>query len=103
MVFPQHEYYLADRNCGTLMCHYQHRSHGNPYINIGQQDITAHVDFTSLACAGADNELEVLGFTHQAGFLTNCGITNLVTSQDAVEQYNYAQQIKKINFAFRDG
>lgn len=94
--FPQHEYYHPDRSCGTVMCHYQHKSHDNPYINVGVQDITAHVDFTAIAQVAVDHELDVLGFTHQAGFLTDCGLTNLVASEDPVAQFNYAQQIKRL-------
>jgi SAM-dependent MidA family methyltransferase len=72
--FPRAEYYHPQRNQGTLMCHYQHRSHTNPLINIGLQDITAHVDFTAVAEAAAACGLEIAGYTNQASFLLNCGI-----------------------------
>ncbi|MEJ2180000.1 MAG: SAM-dependent methyltransferase, partial [Gammaproteobacteria bacterium] len=49
--FPEHEYYHMQRDQGTLMCHYRHRSHDNPLIYPGLQDITAHVNFTALANA----------------------------------------------------
>lgn len=72
--FPRKEYYHPDRNQGTLMCHYHHRTNQNPFWYPGLQDITAHVDFTAIAEAGTDNALEVLGFAHQAGFLLGAGL-----------------------------
>ena len=41
-------FYSPARHKGTLKCYYQHRHHDEPYTNIGQQDLTAHVDFTAL-------------------------------------------------------
>ena len=51
--FPRHEYYHPQRATGTLMCHYRHRAHGDPFARPGEQDITAHVDFSALAARGA--------------------------------------------------
>ena len=70
-----HEYYHPDRGCGTLLCHFQHRAHDNPFWWPGLQDITAQVNFTAVASAAVAEELTVAGFTHQAAFLLNCGIT----------------------------
>jgi len=49
--FPRHEYYHPQRSTGTLMCHYRHQSHGDPFSHPGEEDITAHVDFSALAQA----------------------------------------------------
>ena len=76
--FSRHEYFHSDRNQGTLMCHYQHRTHSNPLIHIGEQDITAHVDFTHVAEAAANAGFNVAGFTQQAGFLIANGILNVL-------------------------
>lgn len=73
--FTRQEYYHAHRSEGTLMCHYRHYAHSDPLIYIGLQDITAHVDFTRVALAGVDNGLDCRGFSSQAQFLINCGIT----------------------------
>ncbi|MBP9712914.1 MAG: SAM-dependent methyltransferase [Sterolibacterium sp.] len=73
--FPRHEYYLPQRNNGTLMCHYRHHAHDNPLWWPGLNDITTHVDFSAIADAGFNAGLDVLGYTHQAQFLLNCGIT----------------------------
>ena len=87
--FPHAEYYHPQRNQGTLMCHYRHFAHGEQFYWPGLQDITAHVDFSAIAEAGMDHGCEVLGFTTQANFLINCGITDLLaeTSPDDVANY----------------
>lgn len=96
--FPRHEYYHLERNRGTIACHYQHRSHFDPLILPGIQDITVHVDFTAVAEAAAYHRLTLAGFIHQAGFLLNCDITSLASTENAVEHYQVMQQIKKLTF-----
>ena len=77
--FPHAEYYHPQRDQGTLMCHYRHFAHGEPFFWPGLQDITAHVDFSAIAEAGIAHGCELLGFTNQANFLINCGITDLLS------------------------
>lgn len=72
--FPQHEFYHEQRHEGTLMCHFRHHAHDQPLIYPGLQDITAHVDFTALADAALDAQLEVYGYINQGAFLLNCGL-----------------------------
>jgi SAM-dependent MidA family methyltransferase len=72
--FPAHEYYHPQRDGGTLMCHHRHRAHPDPLVNVGSQDITAHVDFSAIAEAAHEAGLNVAGYTTQAAFLMNCGI-----------------------------
>ena len=88
--FPEREYYHPQRVQGTLMCHYRHRAHGDPFLYPGLQDITAHVDFTALARAAAEAGLEVLGYASQARFLVNCGITEVLETYDAEDVARYA-------------
>ena len=76
--FPRHEYYHPQREQGTLMCHYRHHAHGDPFWLPGLNDITAHVDFTAIAEAGFDAGLEVAGYLSQAAFLINCGLTDVL-------------------------
>ena len=76
--FPAHEYYHAQRAEGTLMCHYRHRAHADPFFLPGLQDITSHIDFSAVAHAGEEAGLELLGYTGQAQFLINCGITDIM-------------------------
>jgi len=76
--FPAHEYYHAERSEGTLMCHYRHRAHADPFFLPGLQDITSHIDFSAVARAGGEAGLELFGYTGQAQFLINCGITDIM-------------------------
>ena len=76
--FPAAEYYLPDRSAGTLMCHYRHHSHLDPFFYPGLQDITAHVDFTAMARAALEAGLEVLAYMSQAAFLIHAGLPQLL-------------------------
>ncbi len=76
--FPRREYYHPQRDVGTLMCHYRHHSHGEPFYLPGLQDITAHVDFTAIVESGGDAGLDLLGYTTQSNFLFNCGLTEIL-------------------------
>ncbi|MSP87115.1 MAG: class I SAM-dependent methyltransferase [Methylotenera sp.] len=87
--FSAREYYHPQRNQGTLMCHYQHYAHTEPLINVGLQDITAHVDFTSIAYAGLNNGLTVSGFCSQAQFLMNCGILERMSQVSPQDMARY--------------
>jgi SAM-dependent MidA family methyltransferase len=75
--------YHPDRQRGTLLCYYRHRVSEDPYTRVGLQDITAHVDFTSLATVGEESGLHVTGFTNQISFLMGLGIEQLLESLDA--------------------
>jgi len=72
--FPEAEYYHPQRHMGTVMCHKAHQVDDNPLADVGQKDITAHVNFTGVAMAGNDADLGVLGYCNQAHFLINCGL-----------------------------
>jgi SAM-dependent MidA family methyltransferase len=71
---PRAQYYLAERQDGTLLCHYRHRAHDDPFWYPGLQDITAWVDFTAVAEASAACGFSLGGFTTQAHFLAGCGV-----------------------------
>lgn len=87
--FPRREYYHPQRAEGTLMCHYRHRAHDDPFFLPGLQDITSHIDFTAMAEAALDGGAQIFGYTTQAHFLVNCGITQLLarTSIDNTVAY----------------
>src|SRR2546426_4762561 len=70
------------RKPGTLLGYYRHTVSDSPYVRVGQQDLTAHVDFTSLALAGQDVGLEVTGFTNQLHFLIGLGIESAFAGLD---------------------
>jgi SAM-dependent MidA family methyltransferase len=97
--FGREEYYHAERNRGTLMCHYRHRVHDNPFYLPGLQDITSHVDFSAVADASKNAGLELLGYTNQAYFLINCGITGILAQTPAENAKDYlplANQVQKL-------
>ena len=72
--YPATKYYHPQRYQGTLQCYFQHRHHNNPFVNLGQQDITAHVDFTTLQKQGEMLGLQTLGLTQQGMFLMALGL-----------------------------
>lgn len=87
--FAANEYYHPQRASGTLMCHYRHHAHADPFFYPGLQDITAHVDFSALASAARDAGLDLLGYATQANFLINCGITGVLSQTDPAHTANY--------------
>jgi SAM-dependent MidA family methyltransferase len=94
--YPQAAYYHPQRSNGSLMCYYQQQGHDNPLILHGLQDITAHVDFTSLAQTAVDNGLDVAGFQSQADFLLAAGITELTSFNDHDDAFLMLQQATEI-------
>ncbi len=80
--FPEAEYYHPQRHGGTLMCHRAHQADTDPLADVGEKDITAHVNFTGIALAAQDAGLEVLGYTSQGRFLLNCGVMDLLQGAD---------------------
>lgn len=93
--YPAHRYYSLGRSQGSLQCYYHHSHHNDPYINIGQQDITAHVDFTSLEKWGELCGLRRLGFTQQGLFLMALGLGDRISAISDSNASNY-QDIQKV-------
>jgi SAM-dependent MidA family methyltransferase len=91
--FPRREYYHLQRRMGTIMCHYRHRAHADPFWLPGLNDITAHVDWTAIAQAAHDNGSSVLGYTTQARFLLNCGVLDLLHAAHTPERAQAAQRL----------
>jgi SAM-dependent MidA family methyltransferase len=87
--FPAHEYYVDQRSTGTLMCHYRHHAHPDPFYLPGLQDITAHVDFTAMALAAQNAGAEVLAYMNQASFLLAAGIGELLLQHDPADPLRY--------------
>lgn len=89
--FPAAEFYHPHREAGSLMCHVRHRAHDDPFWYPGLQDITAHVDFSSVAHAAVDAGADLAGYTTQARFLMNCGIVESLAQTGAPGSLPYAQ------------
>ncbi len=72
--FPEHEYFHPQRHGGTLMCHRGHVADTDPLVDVGEKDITAHVNWSAIALAAQEAGCDVIGYTSQARFLLNCGL-----------------------------
>lgn len=94
--FPRHEYYHPQRAAGTLMAHYRHRASADPLLWPGLADITAHVDFTAVAEAGARAGLEVAGYAPQAAFLVGCGIVDRLAAVGAPTSTAYLREASAV-------
>ena len=87
--FPRHEYYHPQRREGTLVGHYRHRVHSDPFLWPGLSDLTAHVDFTAIAEAGERGGADVTGFATQTALLVGCGILDLLASVGPPDSAGY--------------
>lgn len=76
--YPRREFYLPQRDDGTLVCHYRHRAHADPLHWPGLQDITAFIDFTALAEAGVGAGFDCVGYAPQGQFLLASGLPELI-------------------------
>ncbi len=97
--YPRQEFFHPQRHTGTLICHYRHHAHDDPFLYPGLQDITASVDFTAVAEAAVDIGLHVSGFTTQAHFLIACGLDEIVSdhdSDDVAKKVEITHQVSKL-------
>ncbi|MDP3441065.1 MAG: SAM-dependent methyltransferase, partial [Azonexus sp.] len=96
--FPRREFYHQQRGRGTLMCHYRHHSHPDPFYLPGLQDVTVHVDFTAIIAAADAAGLALLGYTSQGQFLLNCGILDRLAMlpNDSLDYIRAAGAVNKL-------
>ena len=95
--YKREHYYHPDRSQGTLMCHYQHQANDNPLLHIGEQDITAHVDFTLIAEAAIECGFSVAGLSSQSHYLIQHGVTQWLGSiQEDEARLHLTQQLKPL-------
>ena len=106
--FPEHEYYHPQRSTGTVMCHRAHRVDADPLLDVGDKDITAHINFTGIALAAQEAGMQVLGYTGQGRFLLNCGLIDGLQHaslgeramvQKLVNEHEMGELFKVIGFA----
>lgn len=93
--YTAQRYYLASRKEGTLQCYYQHSHHNDPYLNIGRQDITAHVNFTALQLYGKDWGIDGVGFTQQALFLMALGLGDRISALSQPSNYSISEILQR--------
>ena len=82
--------YGVERKEGTFLCYFQQQTNEDPFIRVGEQDMTAHVDFSSLATVGETQGLHVTGFTNQMSFLMGLGIEEMIGSLEPESPELYA-------------
>jgi SAM-dependent MidA family methyltransferase len=87
--FRRAEFYHPSRTTGTLMCHYRHHAHPDPFFYPSLQDITAHVDFTAVADAGVAAGATLIGYATQANFLLAADITSAISRFDPNDAAKY--------------
>lgn len=94
------DYYRADRRNGTLACHYRHRVHADALLWPGLQDLTASVDFSALAQAGAAAGFALSGYAAQGAFLLHAGLQErFLAARDGADEatrYALAQEVKRL-------
>lgn len=90
--FPAHEYYHPQRHMGTLIGHYRHHTVTDPFYLPGLMDLTCHVDFTAIAETGLAAGLDLIGYTSQAQFLLNAGITDELALLNPEDVRHYVPQ-----------
>lgn len=93
--YPSFRYYNPARSQGTLQCYYRHRHHSDPYVHVGHQDITAHVDFTALERQGELCGLQKVGFTQQGLFLMALGMGDRIAALSTTDATK-AQDIQQV-------
>jgi SAM-dependent MidA family methyltransferase len=97
--YPRPLYYAPERAMGTLLCHYRHRAHDDPFLWPGLQDITASVDFTAVAEAGVAAGLDLVGYTTQGNFLIGSGMETEFEALRAAEPeglHRLSQQVQQL-------
>jgi SAM-dependent MidA family methyltransferase len=96
---PRSQYYLPERHDGTLLCHFRHRAHNDPFLYPGLQDITAWVDYTLLAEASRAAGFTLAGFTTQSFFLAGLKVDHemrTMAGDDATEFARLANQARQL-------
>jgi SAM-dependent MidA family methyltransferase len=96
--YPADRYYNRVRSQGTLQCYYQHSHHSDPYIHVGEQDITAHVNFTALVQTGQAIGLDTVGVTSQAMFLMSLGLGDRIAAlgrSDSTDPQEIIQRLRQ--------
>ena len=104
--FPGHEFYHPQRRHGTLMCHYRHFAHDDPFFYPGLQDISVHVDFTAIARAAREVALRVAGFASQGAFLLSLGALDALAEHGEMstrQSLAMSRQIQKLTLPHEMG
>lgn len=94
--YPRREFYLPQRDDGTLVCHYRHRAHADPLHWPGLADLTAFVDFTALAEAGVGAGFDFVGYAPQGQFLLASGLPALVEAAQPLPDLEHLRLVAEM-------
>ncbi len=97
--YPRKDFYMQERNQGTIRCYYRHRANDEPLFLPGLQDITSHVDFTSVVEGAVEAGLEFQGFTSQSQFLIACGLLDVakeIPAETVLERSRLSQEVQQL-------
>lgn len=94
--YPAPRYYNPRRPQGTLQCYYQQGHHNDPYVYVGHQDLTAHVDFTTLQIWGETQGLTLIGFAQQGPYLMALGLGDRLSALANNQEYLTGQQLQQL-------
>ena len=94
--YPAREYYLPERSKGTLLSYYRHYLHADPFLHVGLQDITAHVDFSAIAATATESGTDLLCYANQSAFLLASGITERLLRISPEVATHYLPEAKKV-------
>lgn len=95
--FDAAQYYHPQRHMGTFIGHYRHHTVHDPFFHIGLTDLTAHVNFTDIAQAATDAGLDLIGYTTQAHFLLNLGITEILAQTAQPDSADYIRETAAVH------
>lgn len=93
--FTARRYYHPTRSQGTLLCYRQHMTHADPYVWVGEQDLTAHVDVTALQEWGSDVGLDPVGLTRQEAFLASLGLLDRLADVSQREDRQISEALQR--------
>ena len=94
--YSRYEYYNAERDMGPLICHYRQNAHENPFINIGNQDITVSVDFSYISEIAQLSDFDLVAYTTQAQFVLSAGIIESFSIPKNIKEIQEVEGIKKL-------
>jgi len=95
--FSTADYYSAERSTGTLLCYHRHQTNERPLEKPGEQDLTAHVNFSALVQWGFEAGLEAVGFTSQSSFLLNLGIDqDIARLHETLPEKDYLETVARL-------
>ncbi|HEX4373296.1 MAG TPA: class I SAM-dependent methyltransferase, partial [Puia sp.] len=97
------ELYAAQKRCGSILCYHKHQINNEPLVRIGEQDITAHVNFSALKLWGVENGLQCCGYTNQSQFLRSFGIMKILREMELEKKSDMKQIIKLKTLVFDMG